>query len=77
MCLALPARIIEKNDLEAWVQLGDARMHVNLSITPEAELDDWVLVHAGFAIQIVSERDALETWELIAAVDPTSPEVSA
>ncbi|MDY7109105.1 MAG: HypC/HybG/HupF family hydrogenase formation chaperone [Planctomycetota bacterium] len=65
MCLALPAKIVEKDGEDAWVLLGDARMKVNLVMTPEAEVDDWVLVHAGFAIQQLSEEDALETWQLI------------
>jgi len=68
MCLALPAKIVEKNGEEAWVMLGDARMSVNLIMTPEAEVDDWVLVHAGFAIQQVTEADALETWQIIETV---------
>ena len=68
MCLALPAKIVEKNGDEAWVILGDARMSVNLIMTPEAEVDDWVLVHAGFAIQQVTEQDALETWQIIETV---------
>jgi hydrogenase expression/formation protein HypC len=68
MCLALPAKIVEKDGEDAWVILGDARMRVNLVMTPEAEVDDWVLVHAGFAIQQVSEEDALETWQLIDAL---------
>jgi len=68
MCLALPAKIVEKSGDEAWVVLGDARMSVNLIMTPEADVGDWVLVHAGFAIQQVTEQDALETWRIIEAV---------
>ena len=51
MCLALPAKIDEKNEDDGWVVLGDTRMKVNLVMTPEAEVGDWGLVHAGFAIQ--------------------------
>ena len=65
MCLALPAKIVEKDGEDAWVVLGDARMRVNLIMTPEAQIEDWVLVHAGFAIQQLSEEDALETWQII------------
>lgn len=75
MCLALPAKIVEKDGEDAWVVLGDARMRVNLVMTPEAEVDDWVLVHAGFAIQQLSEEDALETWQLIDALQ--QPEEAA
>ncbi len=65
MCLALPARIEECQDQMAWVRLGDARMRVSLIMTPEAGLGDWVLVHAGFAIQQVSEEDARETLTMV------------
>jgi hydrogenase expression/formation protein HypC len=64
MCLALPAKILEKNGDEAWVLLGDARLKINLIMTPEAAVGDWVLVHAGFAIQPITEQDAMETWQL-------------
>ena len=65
MCLALPARVEECRDEMAWVRLGDARMRVSLLMTPNAGVGDWVLVHAGFAIQQVSEEDARETWSLV------------
>ena len=64
MCLALPARILEKNGDDAWVVLGDARLKINVIMTPEAAIGDWVLVHAGFAIQEITEEDAMETWQL-------------
>jgi hydrogenase expression/formation protein HypC len=71
MCLALPAKIIEKQDEDAWVVLGDTRMRINLVMTPEASVGDWVLVHAGFAIERVTEKDALETWQIVEALQET------
>ncbi|MHC4769368.1 MAG: HypC/HybG/HupF family hydrogenase formation chaperone [Planctomycetota bacterium] len=65
MCLALPAKIQKRDRDECWVVLGDARMRVSLIMTPAAQEGDWVLVHAGFAIQQVPEDDALETWQII------------
>jgi hydrogenase expression/formation protein HypC len=62
MCLALPAKILERDGDDAWVQLGETRLRTNLIITPDAGVGDWVLVHAGFAIQQVSEEDARETF---------------
>ena len=64
MCLALPAKILEKSGDDAWATLGDVRLRVNLIMTPEAEVGAWVLVHAGFAIQEVAEEDARETWRI-------------
>lgn len=69
MCLALPARIEEKDALLAWVAVGEAKMRISLIMTPEASVGDWVLVHAGFAIRQVAEHDALETWKIIDEVE--------
>ena len=68
MCLALPAKIDEKSGEEAWVVLGDTRMKISLVMTPEAEVGDWVLVHAGFAIQTVTEEYARETWQIFESI---------
>ena len=63
MCLAIPSRIVEKNDLVATVDVCGARREVNLMLLPEeAEVGDYVLVHAGFAMQKVDmdvARDSL------------------
>ena len=75
MCLGLPAKIVERQEEQGWVVLGDARMRVNLIMTPESRAGDWVLVHAGFAIQSLSEADAIETWRIIEALEQGSEEV--
>ena len=63
MCLAIPSKIVEKNDLLATVDVCGARREVNLMLLPEeAEVGDYVLVHAGFAMQKVDmdvARDSL------------------
>jgi hydrogenase expression/formation protein HypC len=64
MCLALPAQIVSKDGDEAWVTMGDSRIRANLVMTPDAGIDDWVLVHAGFAIQHLTDEEALETFEM-------------
>ena len=71
MCLAVPGKIISISDPEArpgptgLIDFQGNRLEVSLVMTPEAKPDDWVLVHAGFAIQVIDERDALETWEYL------------
>ena len=65
MCLALPAKIVEKAGEEAWVVLGKARLKASLVLVPEADVGDWVLVHAGFALETVTEEDARETWDIV------------
>ena len=65
MCLAVPAKIIEKIDLLATIEIGGITREVSLMLLPEAVVGDFVLVHAGFAIQIVDEAEAIRTAELL------------
>lgn len=65
MCLAVPARIIEKIDLLATIEIGGITRQVSLMLLPEATVGDFVLVHAGFAIQLVDEAEAKRTAELL------------
>jgi len=67
MCLAVPGKIIKRDEELATVDLQGNRMEISCVLTPEASLGDWVLVHAGFAISMVSEQDALETWGYLRA----------
>ena len=69
MCLALPAKLDERDGDTGWVTLGDARLRINLLMTPQAQAGDWVLVHAGFAIQQVYAAEAAETWRVIEALE--------
>ena len=66
MCLAIPALITEKktNNMATTEILGVTR-DVSLDLTPQAEVGDYVLVHAGFAIEVVDEQYAKETIELV------------
>jgi hydrogenase expression/formation protein HypC len=67
MCLAIPAKIIELKDNNlATVDILGVTREISRDLTPKACVGDYVLVHAGFAIQIVSEQDAQETLDLIA-----------
>ena len=67
MCLAIPAKIesINADDRMARVDILGIKREVALDLTPRAQIGDFVLVHAGYAIEIVSEDSALETLELI------------
>lgn len=65
MCLAVPGQIIETSDDEAVVDLQGNRLRVSTVLTPEAVTGEWVLVHAGFAITLINEQDALETWDYL------------
>jgi len=65
MCLAIPGKIIGKDGEKGIIDLGGIRKEISLCFVPEAELGDWVIVHTGYALNMISEKDALETIELI------------
>jgi len=66
MCLAIPALVKSIEGKEAWVEIGGIRRKVSLWLTPEAKVGDYVLLHTGYAISVLSEEDAQETLELLA-----------
>lgn len=66
MCLAIPAQVKSiGNDQLASVDILGVTRQVALDLTPSANIGDYVLIHAGFAIEVVSEDDAQETLNLI------------
>ena len=66
MCLAIPARIVALNGLEATVDLGGVRKTFSIALVPEAQLEDYVIVHVGHAIGMVDPEEARLTLELFA-----------
>lgn len=67
MCLAIPARLVtEPNDIQmVEVDILGVKRHISVMMTPDAHEGDYVLVHAGFAIQVVDEEFASETLEML------------
>lgn len=71
MCLAIPARVVNVDGSNAKVDFGEGVLRdVNIALV-EAKVGDYVLVHAGYAIQTMDKDEAMETlrlWnEIIAA----------
>jgi len=64
MCLAVPGRILEIDGDTARVDFGGITREANVVLVPEAAVDSYVLVHAGFAIQVLNEAEAEETLSL-------------
>ena len=64
MCLAIPAKILSIEGSKAHVDFGEGILReVNVALV-EAKVGEYVLVHAGYAIQILEEKEALETLSL-------------
>ncbi len=67
MCLAVPSKIVSIDETgTALVSVMGVERSCSLRLTPDAQVGDYVLVHAGFAIQRVEEQDARETLRLLA-----------
>lgn len=73
MCLAIPAQIKSINEFEARVDVGGVNRVINIMLTPEAQVGDYVYVHTGFAISIVDEAEALESLRLLRELAETYP----
>lgn len=66
MCLAVPGKILSMSaDARATVDMLGAQREISLRLTPAAQVDDYVLVHAGFAIQVIDAQEAAETLQLV------------
>jgi hydrogenase expression/formation protein HypC len=66
MCLAIPALVVLVGENRmAQVDIHGVTRTVSLDLVPDAGVDDWVLVHAGYAIEVVDAQFAAESWELI------------
>ena len=66
MCLAIPGKVTEiSEDRIANVDILGAQRSASLDLVPQAQVGDYVLVHAGFAIEVVDPQFAEETLDLI------------
>ncbi len=65
MCLAVPCELVEREGPWGQVALGESKLRVRLDLLDEVSLGDYVLVHAGFAIERLDESEALETLRLL------------
>ena len=69
MCLAVPGKLIEKNGDDGLVDFQGSRVRAGLTFTPDAEVGDWLLVHAGYAINKLDADEAREIWDLLECDD--------
>jgi len=73
MCLGIPGKIIEVSEVDLTkmgkVDFSGVELEVCLEATPEAKVNDYVIVHAGFAISVLSETEANETLAILNEID--------
>ncbi len=77
MCLAIPGKIVEIVDEEnqiAKVEVGGVRRNVNTGLLDDVKLGDYVLIHVGFAMSKVDEREAEETLRMLQELGSYEPE---
>jgi len=65
MCLAVPMRVVSTEGPHGTVELGGVEQDVNLTFTPDAAPGDYVIVHAGFALERLDEAEAQRTIALL------------
>ena len=65
MCLAVPVKVVSIEGNEADVEIGGVKRRVSIMLTPEAKVGDYVLLHTGYAINVIDEAEAQETLKIL------------
>ena len=65
MCLSIPAKIISIEGEKARISLGGAEYNAALNLVEDVKIGDYVLLHSGFAIQVIDEKEAMEIMQLL------------
>lgn len=65
MCLAIPMKVLEIKGEEALVEIGGVKKKVIINLVEDVNVGDYLIIHAGFAIQKLNEKEALETLEFL------------
>ena len=68
MCLAIPAKILSVDGTAAHCEMSGVTKDIDISLTPEAKAGDWVIVHVGFALQVIDAQKAAATLAAMQSV---------
>ncbi|MFZ3150540.1 MAG: HypC/HybG/HupF family hydrogenase formation chaperone [Anaerolineaceae bacterium] len=81
MCLGIPGQVIEIYELDGTmmsrVDFGGVQQEVCIATVPEVQLGQYVIVHAGFALNVLSDEEAEETIKLLNEVEAFNQQESA
>jgi len=65
MCLAIPALVKSINGYQAEVDIGGISRQISIQLTPDVRIGDYVLLHTGYAINVIDPEEAEETLKLL------------
>ena len=65
MCLAIPALVKSINGYQAEIDIDGLTRQVSIQLTPDVKVGDYVLLHTGYAINVIDEDEARETLKLL------------
>ncbi|MGD2092461.1 MAG: HypC/HybG/HupF family hydrogenase formation chaperone [Candidatus Aminicenantes bacterium] len=65
MCLAIPMKVVEIEGNKGIVEYTGIKREVGLDLLADVKVDDWVIIHTGFAISKLNEEEAQETLSLL------------
>ena len=68
MCLGIPGKVVEIEKNVAKVDVGGLLRDISLDLCPDVSVGEYVLIHTGFAIQKVDEKEAEETLEFLSQI---------
>lgn len=73
MCLAIPAKVRSIDGDTALVDVSGVQRQANVMMTPDVKVGDYIIMHAGFAIQILDTKEAEKTLELLEELARAEP----
>ncbi len=73
MCLGIPAQVRELGEATAVVEIGGVRREVSTTLLDDVAAGDWLIIHAGFAIQKLSPEEAEKTLALFKEIADALP----
>lgn len=75
MCLSIPSKVISINGDTAIVSVGGTEYEASLQILNDVKVGDYILLHTGFAIQKISEEEAIETLKVFKEFDDLNDQI--
>jgi hydrogenase expression/formation protein HypC len=69
MCIGIPVLLVERSAFSGIGEIEGMRRHISLVLVPEANVGDYILVHAGCGLRVIDEQAAADTLDLLRALE--------